>query len=346
MSKINKNKKILIIGGLGFIGANAAYYFNKKHWPVTVLDNYSRQPGSYHNEKWLKRKMGMSFVRADIRLDQKILLEEVEKVDVVIHLAAQVAVTSSVETPRDDFENNALGTLNVLEAIRLSKKKPILIFSSTNKVYGSFDDVKIVKATTGYKYLDYKLGIDEGRSLDFHSPYGCSKGSADQYVRDYARIYGLRTVVFRQSCIYGIRQFGSEDQGWVAWFVISAVLGRPINIYGDGFQVRDLLYVDDLLKAYELAIKKIKTASGQIYNLGGGVGNCLCPNALVDKLNELSKGCLINPTYEDWRPGDQRIFVSDTRKAYKELGWEPLITVDRGLKLLFNWVAKNKDLFC
>ena len=195
--------------------------------------------------------------------------------DVIVHLAGQVAVTTSVTDPRQDFESNALGTFNALEAARLSGANPIFLYASTNKVYGGMEDVPIVEDATRWRYANLPYGCPETQPLDFHSPYGCSKGTGDQYVRDYARIYGLRSVVFRQSCIYGPRQFGVEDQGWLAWMTIAAVTGRQITIYGDGKQVRDVLHVEDLLNAYDLAVEKIDTAAGQIYNLGGGTSNVL-----------------------------------------------------------------------
>ncbi|MEK7526367.1 MAG: NAD-dependent epimerase/dehydratase family protein, partial [Patescibacteria group bacterium] len=231
-------KNILIIGGAGFIGSNAAAYFLKKGKTVTILDNFARN-GTRDNLAWLKSiNPKLKVVEADVRYDQKILSREVEKVDAVLHLAAQVAVTTSVNDPREDFDINAQGTFNVLEAIRNSKLKPAIIYTSTNKVYGGMEEVKVKKDKGRYIYVDFPKGISEEFPLDFHSPYGCSKGCADQYVRDYARIYGLKTVVFRQSCVYGPRQFGVEDQGWVAWFIIASALGKPITIYGDGKQVR------------------------------------------------------------------------------------------------------------
>jgi CDP-paratose 2-epimerase len=259
-------------------------------------------------------------------------------------MAAQVAVTTSVTNPREDFEINALGTFNVLEAIRLSKADPILIFASTNKVYGGMEDVKIVEEDGRYAYRDFREGIPEDRFLDFHSPYGCSKGAADQYVRDYARIYGLRTVTFRQSCIYGYRQFGIEDQGWVAWFTIQAVLDRPISIYGDGKQVRDMLFVDDLVQAYQMAIEAIETTNGKIYNLGGGPGNKMCLHDLIHSLEGLTNRKL-RYTYDEWRPGDQPVFVCNVDKARREFGWKPSTSPEEGVRKLFDWVSKNTELF-
>ncbi len=264
--------------------------------------------------------------------------------DVALHLAAQVAVTTSVAEPREDFEINALGTFNVLEAVRVNKLKPVLIYASTNKVYGGMTDIRTVERNGRYEYADLPQGIGEERLLDFHSPYGCSKGAADQYVRDYARIYGLRTVVFRQSCIYGYRQFGVEDQGWVAWFTIAAALGKPITIYGDGKQVRDVLFVEDLAGAYDLAVQKINVASGQVYNIGGGAQQCM---SLLELLAMIERffGKKIERSHSDWRPGDQPVFVCDISKAQRELGWKPKASVEEGVRRLYDWVVANRSLF-
>ena len=242
------NKKILIIGGAGFIGSNASHYFSKKGYEVTVFDNLYRI-GTDKNLNWLKETHPqIKFIKGDIRKYAD-LKDAVKGFDVVIHLAAQVAVTTSVVDPRTDFEINALGAFNVLEAVRENGEKPFVIFSSTNKVYGGMEEIKIVEKNGQYAYKDFPGGISEKSTIDFHSPYGCSKGCADQYVRDYFRIYDIPTVVFRQSCIYGPRQFGIEDQGWLAWFIIATTLSKFISVYGDGKQVRDVLYVDDLVRA-------------------------------------------------------------------------------------------------
>lgn len=267
-------RRYLITGGAGFIGSNyAARLINQGH-EVIIYDNLSRA-GAVRNLEWLRTTFGEDAYRlivADVRDTQR-LIEAVRGVDVVVHLAAQVAVTTSVTDPRSDFEINALGTFNVLEAARLSGKDPVVIYASTNKVYGGMENVAVVEGDTRWYYQDLPEGCPETQPLDFHSPYGCSKGCGDQYVRDYARIYGLPTVVMRQSCIYGPRQFGVEDQGWVAWFVIAALLKRRLTIYGDGKQVRDLLFIDDLLDAYDAAIERIDAVAGQIFNIGGGPQN-------------------------------------------------------------------------
>lgn len=338
--------KFLIIGGAGFIGANIADYLLQNNAQVIVFDNFMRK-GTLENIKWLQEKhrgKKLDLVIGDIRIDKQKLKQRIAQVDVVYHLAAQVAVTCSVTDPYEDFTINALGTFNILEAIRRSRNNPVLLFASTNKVYGGMEDLEIAEKNQRYAYKDLPTGIAEDRPLDFHSPYGCSKGAADQYVRDYARIYGLRTVVLRQSCIYGKRQFGIEDQGWVAWFTIAAALGRPITIYGDGKQIRDVLYIDDLTRAFIAATKMIDQTSGKIYNIGGGPQNTMSLLELITYLKKLL-GKDIQYSFADWRPGDQPVYVSDIRKAQEEFGWEPKISVQQGVKRLANWVGRNKDLF-
>lgn len=339
--------RILITGGAGFIGINAAQYFLKQGHTVIIYDNFSRK-GSVENANLLKKDKkysGLKIVKGEIKEFSKELRNAVLKSDVVLHLAAQVAVTTSVDDPRNDFEINALGTLNVLEIIRQSENKPILLYTSTNKVYGGLEDLKIVENKTRYEFENLQNGISENRCLDFHSPYGCSKGCADQYVRDYARIYGLNTIVFRQSCIYGPHQFGVEDQGWVAWFIIALTKNKKISIYGNGKQVRDLLYIDDLINAYDLAIKNIKKTKGQIYNIGGGVRNTISIWFDFKPILEKLFGRKIEPKFSNWRPGDQPIYVSDIRKAKKDFGWEPEVNVEQGIRKLYDWVAANKKLF-
>jgi CDP-paratose 2-epimerase len=238
-----------------------------------------------------------------------------------------------------------LGTFNALEAAREVGTSPIFLYASTNKVYGGMEDIGVVEADSRYAYSDFPDGIPETCLLDFHSPYGCSKGAGDQYVRDYARIYDLPTVVFRQSCIYGPRQMGVEDQGWVAWFIIAAVTGQPLTIYGDGRQVRDVLYIDDLLDVYDAAIGRIDVAAGQAYNIGGGPANTMSVWTEFGPMLEQLMGRQIPVSYDDWRPGDQRIFVSDIRKASQELGWRPQVGVETGIRRLFEWVVANRRLF-
>ena len=264
----------------------------------------------------------------------------------ILHLAAQVAVTTSVNDPREDFDINALGTFNVLEAMRSLKNKcgasPIFIYASTNKVYGGMEDVGIIEKDGRYTYENLPEGINEERGLDFHSPYGCSKGTGDQYVRDYSRIYCLDTIVMRQSCIYGERQFGVEDQGWLAWFTIAQALGKPITVYGDGKQVRDVLWVNDLIDAYEKARQNIEKTKGQIYNLGGGHKNQLSLLESFSLLKSLS-GKDIPLKYEGWRPGDQKVCFMDISKAENDFKWKPTISPSEGMKKLYDWVNSNKS---
>lgn len=339
-------KNYLITGGAGFIGSNYVHQLLSRGENVTVLDNFSRG-GAPRNLDWLEKTFGRDsfrLIRGDVR-DASLVAEAARESDVIVHLAGQVAVTTSVTNPRDDFENNALGTFNVVEGARLSGRNPIVIYASTNKVYGGMEDVNVVERGERWEYESLPFGAPETQPLDFHSPYGVSKGTGDQYVRDYHRIYGLPTVVYRQSCIYGPRQFGIEDQGWVAWFVIAAVMGRPITIYGDGKQIRDLLHVSDLIRAYDLAVEKIDVAAGQVYNLGGGSANTLSIWTEFGPMLEELVGHPIEVARGDWRPGDQRVFVADVRKAERELGWKPQVGVEEGIRKLFEWVRENKKLF-
>ncbi|EKD93444.1 MAG: hypothetical protein ACD_28C00147G0004 [uncultured bacterium] len=338
-------KTYLITGGAGFIGVNTADFFLKRGEKVIIFDNLSRQ-GTSENLKWIQERYPdqLEFIPGDIRSDLDDLNAAVKKSDYILHLAAQVAVTTSVTNPREDFEINALGTFNVLEAMRLANPDAVLLYASTNKVYGGMEDIKTHEMNGRYEYIDMPYGISETRLLDFHSPYGCSKGAADQYVRDYHRIYGLKTIVFRQSCIYGIRQFGVEDQGWVAWFTIASLLNQPITIYGDGKQVRDVLFIEDLINAYDSAFQQINRTCGQIYNVGGGSEHQMSLRELLAFL-ESFLGKKIPHTFSDWRPGDQPVFVCDIRKAELNFGWKPQISVEQGVEKLYGWVKDNMHLF-
>jgi CDP-paratose 2-epimerase len=339
-------RNYLITGGAGFIGSNYVHKLVKRGENVTIYDNLSRA-GAPRNVAWLQETFGkdaFKLIVGDLR-DDRLLTETARDADVIVHLAGQVAVTTSVTNPRADFEANALGTFNALEAARLSNKDPVFIYSSTNKVYGGMEDVEIIEEATRWRYKDLVDGCPETQPLDFHSPYGNSKGSGDQYTRDYARIYGLRSVIFRQSCIYGPRQFGVEDQGWLAWMTIAAVTGRQITIYGDGKQVRDVLHVGDLLNAYDAAIEKIERARGQVYNMGGGPRNILAVWAEFGPILQNLLGKKIEVAHGDWRPGDQRVFYVDYSKAKRELEWEPKVDLEQGIEMLFEWVKANKDLF-
>ena len=336
----------LVTGGAGFIGSNYAHRLIQRGEQVTIFDNLSRG-GAPRNIAWLEETFGkdaFKLIVGDLR-DADLLMDSAKDADVIVHLAGQVAVTTSVINPRDDFEANALGTFNALESARLSERNPIFIYSSTNKVYGGMEDVEIIEEATRWLYANLEHGCSEEQPLDFHSPYGCSKGTGDQYVRDYARIYGLRSVVFRQSCIYGPRQFGVEDQGWLAWMMIAAVTGKQITVYGDGKQVRDVLHVNDLLNAYDLAVGKIDEVKGEVYNIGGGTRNVMAIWAEFGPILERLIGRKIEVVRGDWRPGDQRVFYADFRKAQRELGWEPKIDLEEGMELLFDWINQNRELF-
>ncbi|HUF37843.1 MAG TPA: NAD-dependent epimerase/dehydratase family protein [Anaerolineales bacterium] len=340
-------KRYLVTGGAGFIGSNYADRLLGRGEAVTILDNLGRA-GAEKNLAWLRERHGegsFRLVAGDVR-DYPLVVETVRTADVIIHLAAQVAVTTSVDDPRTDFEINAAGTVNVLEAARLSNLDPVILYASTNKVYGEMEATPLVELETRWDYADLPNGVPESQPIDFHSPYGCSKGAGDQYVRDFHRIYGLQTVVFRQGCIYGPRQFGVEDQGWVAWFMIAALLDREITIYGDGKQVRDLCHVEDLLDAYDAAVERIDTAAGRIYNIGGGKANTLSIWAEFGPRLEEWIGAPVevarNPA---WRLGDQRVNYSDLTRAGADLDWTPKIGIAEGIPGLLDWIRQNISLF-
>lgn len=339
-------QNILVTGGAGFIGANLVNRLLERGHRVTILDDFSR-PGIERNVSWLREAHGdrVEIVTGSVT-DAETCVNATREAEVVYHLAAQTAVTTSVRDPRQDFEINALGTFNVLEGVRAAGRKAIVVYSSTNKVYGEMEDVPTVEGPTGYAYRDLPNGVPETQPLDFHSPYGCSKGAADQYVRDYARIYGIPTVVFRQSCIYGPRQMGVEDQGWLAWFVIALVSGKPITIFGNGKQVRDVLYIDDLCDAYEWAVEHIATTGGQVYNIGGGSGNQMSIWWDFRPMVEAVLGQSIpDPRFDTTRPGDQPIFVADIAKAGRDFGWAPQVPAAEGIRRLTEWVVANRGIF-
>ena len=343
---MDSSKSLLVTGGAGFIGVNLADRALSAGGRVTILDDLSRA-GADVNIRWLREKHGDAFRLVERSVTETDACElAVEGADVVYHLAAQVAVTTSVADPRHDFEVNTLGTFNILEAIRRSSHRPVLVYASTNKVYGELAHLPTEELETRHAFRDLPLGISELEPLDFHSPYGCSKGAADQYVHDYARIYDLQTVVFRQSCIYGPRQMGVEDQGWVAWFAIAAMTGQPITIYGDGKQVRDLLYIDDLIDGYELAVDRIEVTSGQVYNLGGGAENALSIWWEFGPLLEDALGReLPSPSFSPVRPGDQPVFIADTSKFQDDTGWKPVTSLETGVANLVAWIDANRALF-
>jgi len=338
-------KNFLVTGGAGFIGSNYVHRLLSRGENVTILDTLVRK-GSQKNILWLRKLHGensFQLIQADIR-DYDKIRPAFANAEIVIHLAAQVAVTTSVDDPRTDFEVNALGTFNVLESIRNSNKQTPILFASTNKVYGGMDDLNISESDTRYFFSDAQEGVSEERPLDFHSPYGCSKGAADQYVRDYSRMYQIPSVVFRQSCIYGPRQFGVEDQGWVAWFIIALLRGLPLTIYGDGKQVRDLLYIDDLLNAYDSALNNIAKISGEVFNIGGGVSNSISVWKEFSKIIEKQKKPISEPKWQNWRPGDQKVYISNINKAKSRLNWIPSVSVEDGIARLYHWVEENLDL--
>jgi CDP-paratose 2-epimerase len=334
-----KREWVLITGGAGFIGSNLADTLLAAGERVIVADNFSRE-GVRMNAAWLRRRHGdaVRIETVDVR-DGARVRALVRESKLVFHLAAQVAVTTSLVDPATDLETNVLGTFNVLEAARTMLNPPALLFTSTNKVYGELGDVPVTLDGERYVYADGRPGISETTRLDFHSPYGCSKGAADQYVHDYARIYGLRTVVFRMSCIYGTRQFGTEDQGWVAHFGRTMRRGEPLTLYGDGCQVRDILWVDDLVLAMRRAMERIDSVAGEIFNLGGGPRNAVAVRQVIERLSGIT-GTSVPVTHSDWRPGDQKIYVSDTAKAERMLGWRAATGWESGLERLAGWLEE------
>jgi len=336
----------LITGGAGFVGSNLAHRLLSENRPVLILDNLSR-PGVERNLAWLRdaHPEGLQVTIADVR-DTQAVSEAVARAHQVFHFAAQVAVTTSLVDPREDFTINALGTFNVLEAARAQAEPPPVVITSTNKVYGGLDDVPL--QLDGRRYVPTsehiaRNGISESRPLDFHSPYGCSKGTADQYVHDYARSYGLKTVVFRMSCIYGQRQFGTEDQGWVAHFLLRALDGQTITLFGDGRQVRDILYVDDLVDAFMLADRHMDRIAGQAFNIGGGPRNVISLLELLDRI-EVLDGRRPAIEFADWRTGDQRYYVSDTHRFQQATGWSPRISAEQGTERLYRWLRELRGL--
>ncbi len=337
-------RPVLITGGAGFIGTNLAARLLSDGVPVIVLDAFVR-PGVEENFRWLRSTFGadVSLQAGDIR-DRDTVREAVRDAGTVYHLSAQVAVTTSLDDPLDDLEVNGTGTLNLLEAVRRRPDPPGVVFTSTNKVYGSLSDVLMVQDRLRYSPTDGRIrqnGIGESRPLDFHSPYGCSKGVADQYVRDYARVFGIPTVVFRMSCIYGQHQFGTEDQGWVAHFILRALQGEEISIFGDGRQVRDILHVDDLVEAFLLARRQIDRLGGKVFNIGGGPDHTVSLLELVEMLNRVV-GNRPAIRFSDWRKGDQRYYVSDIRGFERMTGWSPTVNIPTGISRLASWLREYR----
>jgi CDP-paratose 2-epimerase len=337
-----KKKPILITGGAGFIGTNVANRLLEQGESVLIFDNLARA-GVEHNFEWLRGKFGdrVQLEIADIR-DPHMVRDAVHQASRIYHFAAQVAVTTSIHTPQKDFDVNLRGTLNILETLRQMDSPPPLLFTSTNKVYGALEDIELEKIEERYHPVSdiYAKGVTEQRPLNFHSPYGCSKGAADQYVLDYARTYGLPAAVFRMSCIYGPHQFGTEDQGWVAHFLIQVMKGRPLKLYGDGRQVRDILFVDDLVTAMLLAQEKISSLAGQAFNMGGGAANSTSLLEILARIEALT-GKRSHYSFSDWRLGDQKYYVTDTRRFQEATGWQASTSIDSGLEQLYDWVSSS-----
>jgi CDP-paratose 2-epimerase len=331
----------LITGGAGFIGCNLADALLRDGESVVVADTLVRD-GVENNARWLHERHGarVQLREVDVR-DQRAIAPLVQGAATVYHLAAQVAVTTAVANPREDLEVNVLGTFNVLEAARTARRPPAVLFTSTNKVYGSLAHVPVQQDEAGYRLTNRPDGVDEREALDFHSPYGCSKGAADQYVRDYARIYGLPTVVFRMSCIYGEHQMGTEDQGWVAHFARCVLAGEPITLYGDGYQVRDVLWVGDLVRAMRAAVARAPSSPGDVFNLGGGPANQLSVRGAVERIMKLL-GREVPVRSAPWRPGDQKIYVSNIARGWERLSWRPEVSVAEGLERLVDWMAADR----
>lgn len=337
------NRSVLIFGGAGFVGSNLAHHLlTHSDANVHIFDNLSR-PGAGHNLNWLRRlelpQRRLRVTTADVR-DLELVHRAVAEAGEIYHFAAQVAVTTSVSDPRLDFEVNVGGTFNILDAARRSGHKPFILFTSTNKVYGQLGLGPPILTKTRYLYPEHK-GIAESQALDFHSPYGCSKGAADQYVHDFARIYDLPAVVFRMSCIAGPRQFGTEDQGWVAHFVYSALQQQPIVIYGDGHQVRDVLCIHDLVRAFEAVRSNVARTRGQIYNVGGGLANSTSLLELIGTINELT-GQQLEWVRDEPRPGDQHVYITDYSKIQRDTGWRPQIGLRQTLELLCAFWEENR----
>lgn len=340
-----KNKSIAITGGCGFIGTNAASFYLNCGYKVIVIDNLSRQ-GSKENLKFLKQiNKDLIFKKIDITNKSKI--NEIFKKyrpERILHLAAQTTVVDSLKDPVDDFMINALGTINILESTKKYCKDSVLIYSSTNKVFGNLNDLDFSENKKRYFFPKTYLGVSEKQKIAFETPYGCSKGCGDQYVIDYRKNFGLNTCVFRQSCIYGPHQFGKEEQGWLAWFMLATLFNLDINIWGNGKQVRDVLYVDDLIRAYDMVFNDFNKAKNSIYNIGGGSKFSLSLLESLDLINDLS-GRESDINFKDWRPGDQRIYISDYSLFKKDLNWTPLVSPKDGMNKLYKWISSNKQMF-
>jgi CDP-paratose 2-epimerase len=335
--------RTLVTGGAGFIGTNLADRLLRDGERVRIVDNLSR-PGVERNLAWLRERHGerLEVMIGDL-CEPGIATGAVRGVDSVFHLAAQVAVTTSLDDPRLDFDVNLIGTVNLLEAARAQAQPPSFLFTSTNKVYGGLEDVKLHDDGSRYEPIAgaiRRAGISEARPLDFCTPYGCSKGAADQYVLDYAKSFGMEAAVFRMSCIYGPHQCGNEDQGWVAHFAISAIDGEPITLYGDGHQVRDILFVEDLVEAFLLARENVDRLGGRAYNMGGGPQNAVSLLEVIERIGELH-GTAPEVGFGSWRQGDQRYYVSDTRRFQDDTGWRPQVGAVEGIERLYGWLHEG-----
>ncbi len=331
-------------GGAGFIGSNMVYKCLQRGDQVVLVDNLARS-GTERNLAWLKEQGLQEIMLGNLadREFSRLVFSLHRDVDLVLHLAGQVAVTSSITDPHIDMENNILTGFNVLEGIRTQAPSAVAIYSSTNKVYGSLESFSLMEQTDRYDLAGHPEGVDENAPLDFHSPYGVSKGTIDQYFHDYARIYNLKTIVCRQSCVYGTRQFGNEDQGWVAWFLLANLRKQPVTIYGNGKQVRDLLWIDDLIDLYTRLYETARSASGnkvvgQCFNIGGGRDNAVSLLAMLDMIVGLTNKPF-TLSYDETRSGDQGYFVADMKKVREATGWTPETDVKRGLLLLYEWIS-------
>lgn len=339
--------KVLVTGGAGFVGSHIAEFYANKGDEVVCIDNLSRSQllkkeiDTSFNWNYLSKIKNVQLIKGDVRDFDKLKFLA-KDASIIVHTAAQTAVTTSILEPRTDFEINLLGTFNILEAARLSNDNPALIYCSTNKVYGdNVNEIKVEERATRYSFEgSFKKGVSETFSIDSceHTPYGCSKLSGDLYAQDYTYLYGLKTGVFRMSCIYGTRQFGVEDQGWIAWFIIATLLGKPITIYGNGKQVRDVLYISDLIRAFDLFVNsKLKRA---VINIGGGTKNTLSLLELIDLLQKITKR-RSQVHFGDWRASDQMVYVSDISAIKEKLGWVPKISPQEGIYKVVEWVDKN-----
>jgi len=347
--------KVLVTGGAGFVGSHVSEYYAQKGDSVTVFDNLSRArllgydaARASSNWNYLKRYDNIELILGDI-CQAEMIKDAAQDADAIIHTAAQTAVTTSLADPRTDFEVNAVGTFNVLEAARLSKSRPCVVFCSTNKVYGdNVNKIPVRDSGKSYEFADdgFRKGIPETFSIDLceHTPYGASKLAGDIYVQDYAQRNEIDAAVFRMSCIYGTRQFGVEDQGWVAWFVIATLLGKPITIFGDGKQARDVLYVSDLVGVYDAFIQRRDRIHHGVYNVGGGQANKMSLLELLEMLQDAT-GKMSSVSFDHWRPSDQKVYISDISKAARELDWRPNVGPKEGVLKLAEWVEENKRLF-